>query len=228
MTPQTLDPRGEETRRRLIVAGLELFGRYGFDAVTTRQLADAAEVNQASIPYHFGGKEGVYLAVAEYIADLSARRLGPIVDRARACLASRPERETLEALLLDTTLAVARFVFEPEHRTIWFTFQTREQLHPSAAFECLYKEFAGPLHEVMGEMIGCLAGSAPDAVETILLTHAYLGQIVGFASARATLNRRLGHRGDFALDDAEAVIAAIGRFSRLAIAGMSAESQAGA
>jgi AcrR family transcriptional regulator len=36
--------------------------------VTTLQLATSAQVNQASIPYHFGGKEGVYLAIAEQIA----------------------------------------------------------------------------------------------------------------------------------------------------------------
>ena len=57
------DPRSEATRQRLIDTGLTLFGRYGFDGVTTRQLATSAQVNQASIPYHFGGKEGVYLAI---------------------------------------------------------------------------------------------------------------------------------------------------------------------
>ena len=62
------DPRSEATRQRLIDTGLTLFGRYGFDGVTTRQLATTAQVNQAAIPYHFGGKEGVYLAIAEQIA----------------------------------------------------------------------------------------------------------------------------------------------------------------
>ncbi|MDQ5888246.1 MAG: TetR/AcrR family transcriptional regulator, regulator of cefoperazone and chloramphenicol, partial [Pseudomonadota bacterium] len=59
-----IDTRAEETRKRLIEAGIELFGRDGFDAVTTRQLAEVAGVNQAAIPYHFAGKEGVYQAVA--------------------------------------------------------------------------------------------------------------------------------------------------------------------
>ncbi len=39
------DPRSEATRQRLIDTGLTLFGRYGFDGVTTRQLATSAQVN---------------------------------------------------------------------------------------------------------------------------------------------------------------------------------------
>ena len=58
----------DDTRERLLAAGLALFGRHGYDGVTTRMLAAAARVNQSAIPYHFGGKEGGYRAVAEFIA----------------------------------------------------------------------------------------------------------------------------------------------------------------
>ena len=39
MNTEFIDPRSETTRQRLIDTGLELFGRYGLDGVTTRQLA---------------------------------------------------------------------------------------------------------------------------------------------------------------------------------------------
>ena len=65
----------EATRRRLLDAALEAFGESGFDAVTTRDLAAKARVNQAAIPYHFGGKDGLYLAVVE---DLVAEAKGSI------------------------------------------------------------------------------------------------------------------------------------------------------
>src|SRR4051812_5712364 len=61
--------RGDETRRRLIQEGVRLFGARGFDGVTTRDLAAAADCNQAAILYHFGSKEEVYLAVARHVAD---------------------------------------------------------------------------------------------------------------------------------------------------------------
>lgn len=210
------DPRSEETRRRLVAAGLELFGRHGFDAVTTRRLAEAAGVNQAAIPYHFGGKQGVYLAVAEHLAALTGARLAPIIGAARQRLADNPDRAAVGALLLETTLALARLAFDPGQRGIWLIFLAREQFHPSAAFERLYAEVSRPLHDILGALIGALVGTPADAPETILLAHAHLGQLVGFLVARAGLDRRLGPAGA----DAAATLAAIERMSRYAIAGM--------
>lgn len=214
------DPRSEETRRRLIAAGLELFARHGFDAVTTRQLAEAADVNQAAIPYHFGGKQGVYRAVAEHLAALTGASLRPLVETVRARLAEDPARAAIGTLLLDTTLAVARLAFEPVHRGIWLIFLTREQFRPSAAFEMLYTEVSRPLHSILGMLIGRLVGAPADMPETILLAHAYLGQLIGFAIAQAGLRRQLGWTGDFGPAEAAEAIAAIERFSRYAIAGM--------
>lgn len=56
-TETTKGHNPDETRRRLVEAGLDLFGRGGLDAVSTRQLADAAGVNLNAIQYHFGGKD---------------------------------------------------------------------------------------------------------------------------------------------------------------------------
>ena len=62
-------PKGNDTRQRLIEAGLLLFGRHGLEATTTRSLAKEAQANLAAIPYHFGGKEGLYKAVWDYAVD---------------------------------------------------------------------------------------------------------------------------------------------------------------
>lgn len=214
------DPRTEETRHRLVMAGLELFGRKGFDAVTTRQLAETAGVNQAAIPYHFGGKEGVYRAVAEHVAAVASARIRPQIEAVRRALAAGVDRVHIENLLLETTVAVARALFEPQHLGVWPIFLTREQFQPSSAFEHLYAEFAEPVHSVVGELIGRLAGIAPEAQSTILLAHAYLGQILVFAAAHATLNRRLGRQGDFRIEEPEAVLSAIRTYSGIVIRGL--------
>ena len=216
MNTPSPDPRAEETRSRLIAAGIELFGHFGYEAVTTRQLADTAQVNQAAIPYHFGGKQGVYLAVADHLATLTGARLRQIAETARMRLAENPDQSAIGALLLETTLAVARMAFESDHRGIWLIFLTREQFHPSAAFERLYVDVSCPLHTVLGELIGTPA----DAPDTIRLAHAYLGQIVGFVFARAGLDRKLGRTGDWDSAEAATTIATIERFSRYVIAGM--------
>ncbi len=54
---------GEASRERLLQAGLRLFALQGFSKTSTRELAEAAAVNIASISYYFGDKAGLYRAV---------------------------------------------------------------------------------------------------------------------------------------------------------------------
>ena len=53
----------EETRWRLLQAGTEVFAEVGYRAATTREIARRAEVNLASIHYHFGDKAELYREV---------------------------------------------------------------------------------------------------------------------------------------------------------------------
>lgn len=54
-----------EVRARLGAAARELFARYGFEAVSLRQVAEASGVTPAMVNYYFGGKQGLWLAVLE-------------------------------------------------------------------------------------------------------------------------------------------------------------------
>ena len=210
------DPRSEVTRQRLINTGLELFGRYGFDGVTTRQLALAAQVNQAAIPYHFGGKEGVYIAVAEQITSI----IGPQIQALQTRLAARLDKEPPQSLLLELTMQLAEIAFTPEHQTSWFIFLTREQFHPTAAATILHNGFMLPAHRMIGALIARITGERADAEETILLTHAYLGQLIGFAIGKTTLSRRLNWPVEFTSQEWQQIKAIIARFSRATIAGL--------
>ena len=53
----------EDARSRLLEAGLRLFAQQGYSKTSTRELAEAARVNVASISYYFGDKAGLYRAV---------------------------------------------------------------------------------------------------------------------------------------------------------------------
>ncbi len=53
----------ENTRFCLIQAASKLFSSLGYDKVSTRDLAQVAQVNISMISYHFGGKEGLYKQV---------------------------------------------------------------------------------------------------------------------------------------------------------------------
>lgn len=197
--------RGDATRRRLIEAGLALFGKLGYNGVSTRSLARTAKVNLAAIPYHFGGKEGVYLAVVDHLAGTFAPPLQALVqeiDRDLALMRTRPEIEALLARFIGT---MARIILGGEQRALRARFMMREQLQPTAAFDHLYARFIEPVHRGMARLVGRLLEIEPDDPATILRVHALFGQILAFAVAQATIRRRLGWRGDYTPEQIERI-----------------------
>ena len=59
------EQRKSETRGRLIDAASDLFARKGFHAVSAEAIADAADRTTGALYSHFGGKEGLLLALLE-------------------------------------------------------------------------------------------------------------------------------------------------------------------
>lgn len=53
------------TRDNILEAADELFGASGFDAVSTREIAERAGVNKALIHYHFKNKDDLFAAVLD-------------------------------------------------------------------------------------------------------------------------------------------------------------------
>ena len=57
---------GDETRLKLIAAATTVFIEQGFRSARVQQIAESAGVRLSAINYHFGGKEGLYLAVLRH------------------------------------------------------------------------------------------------------------------------------------------------------------------
>lgn len=55
-------PDATDARGRLLMAAIRLFALQGFAKTSTRELAEAAQVNVAAISYYFGDKAGLYRA----------------------------------------------------------------------------------------------------------------------------------------------------------------------
>lgn len=69
MKKQRLD--GQQTRRKLLAAASEVFAQKGFWETTNADICDRAEVNTASVNYHFGSKENLYVQAWKYSFDES-------------------------------------------------------------------------------------------------------------------------------------------------------------
>ncbi|SDK02901.1 TetR/AcrR family transcriptional regulator [Streptomyces indicus] len=75
MARRTQAERKSETRARLIDAAAELFARKGFHAVSAEAVADAADRTTGALYSHFGGKEGLLLALLEVWKQRTVERL---------------------------------------------------------------------------------------------------------------------------------------------------------
>ncbi|MGQ9524092.1 MAG: TetR/AcrR family transcriptional regulator [Armatimonadota bacterium] len=70
----SIKQNADSTRERIKRAARSLFAEKGFAAVTVDAIAAAADANKAMLYYHFGSKEGLYLAVInEDLEEVSAR-----------------------------------------------------------------------------------------------------------------------------------------------------------
>src|SRR5579862_5216450 len=78
--------RGEETRARIIITALKLFGEKGFAGASTRDIASGAGVNAPALQYYFDSKEGLYLACVEHIVARVWEYMSEVVGRAERLL----------------------------------------------------------------------------------------------------------------------------------------------
>ena len=190
-SPQRAD--AQQTRQKLIQVGLEQFGRLGFDAVGTRGLANAAGVNLAAIKYHFGSKEGLYLAVAEHIAQQMVASMAPIADTIQARFAPASARSADDAIdsLRELASGMVTLIATNPETALWMRFILREQAEPSEAFEIIYNRIMRRMHMLVTALIAAATGEKADSDAARLKAFALIGQIVVFRVARAAVLKRM-------------------------------------
>lgn len=183
--------RGEGTRQRLITAALAVFGRDGFDGVSTRCIARAANVNVAAIAYHFGGKQGLYLAVARYVAESNAAIIGPMEARVTSALElAAGDRAALGRVLARVVLALMTGLASAREDGR-AAFIMRELMMPSDAFETLYDAFFLPLNRTLAAIAGAALGLPTDDPMAIMRGHLLIGSVMPLIAGREVVERRL-------------------------------------
>ncbi len=63
--PGVNDPRGHGAGVRILTTATALFARFGYNGVSTRDIASAAQVNEVTVYRHFPRKHDLYVAVLE-------------------------------------------------------------------------------------------------------------------------------------------------------------------
>jgi len=190
---QTTKNAEKETRQRLMDAGLRLFGLHGVGATSTRALALEAGVNLSAIPYHFGGKEGLYRAVLEHTIGVKLAEVGPGLDRVLAACAnpSAGRGELLAAMRTLVRTMVTVMLGSPESRS-FSQIMMQEQIAPTGAFNIFHDGFFAKVHGVWTQLLGRLLGLPPESLELRLRALAVMGQMVIFRVGMSGILRVVG------------------------------------
>jgi len=176
-----------ELSQRIIAAALDQFGRLGFDAASTRDIARASGVAMSSITYHFGGKQGLYLACADQIAVVIGAVHRPLMDAIEADPPRTPQDARAGALALLENFA--RFMLAPESE-IHCQFIVREQQHPTEAFERIYEHMMSPVLETATALLA-IALPHRDERERRALVISLVGMAIVLRVGRACVARVL-------------------------------------
>lgn len=183
-------PAFPDTRDRLITAGIDAFGRKGFDGTSIREIASAAGINLAGIAYHFGGKDQLYRACLTHIVSTIAGGVQRRIGAAPQELPSSQDgaREAMKQLLQ----AMAEVIIATPKLTSFARVIVREQMDPSPAFPILYDTFMAPMHARLCRLWGVATGRDPDSEDVKLAVFSLVGGILVFRITRAGVLKRMG------------------------------------
>ena len=172
----------------LLDTAIEQFGRLGFEGASTRQIAKASGTAMSSITYHFGGKEGLYLAAADRIAQGISEIQAPLFAAARAAaIESRDQAIDWMLKLLD---GFARMMLSPETEA-WARFIIREQQHPTEAFDRIYRGAMEPLAHTFIDLLARIRTDLAER-EVRALAILFFGQAFILRAGRASVCRVMG------------------------------------
>jgi AcrR family transcriptional regulator len=142
---------GELTYKRILEAAGLVFATNGFAEATNKSIAAMADVDLASINYHFGSRSGLYQAV---LAE-AHRRLMPADQLERLVGLDMPATDRLRKLievLVDGAIA-------PNH---WHArVLGRELLSPSSHLQTLQQEEILPKLDIIMKLLSEITGIAP-------------------------------------------------------------------
>ncbi|MDR3432275.1 MAG: transcriptional regulator CecR [Rouxiella aceris] len=183
--------RGEQAKNSLIKAAIAQFGEYGLPA-TTRDIAALAGQNIAAITYYFGSKEELYIASAGWIADFINDNFLKHMQCAEEVMSQSPsDKAHIRQLIHTACVQMIRLLTSDETLNL-SKFISREQLSPTAAYQLIHDRVIAPMHSHLTSLVGRYTGRDPLDTETILHTHALLGQILAFRLGRETILLRTG------------------------------------
>lgn len=208
-------------KQRLLEAAYELFGQRDPADVSVRELAKKANVNIASINYHFGSKEGLYMSLLENITQYMREKTAEFTQSFEQKKKNTAEnKEAMQQFYMETFIEfiefIARTIFGRLQKDNFIhTIVVREQMHPTPAFSLLYEKGMKNIFLLFDDFLAHIdTKSSPQTIK--LRTHIIFGQIIIFVATYATFSKRL-ETSHFSDENIEQIVALIKQHTQVVI-----------
>ena len=186
---------GTGTQERLLEAAMDIFGKDGYEAATTRAIVREAGTNIAAIPYYFNGKEGLYRAVISHIVDQLRQQVDGVVQIVHdSSFAGEDGRKRALAVLEELLGKVLDFIVGSSQGARFSRIILREQMYPTPAYDLIFKGFMEPVLDSLALLIQGITAD-PSGRSARIRAVAILGQVIAFRVARETVVRSLELEG---------------------------------
>jgi len=182
------------TQERLLEAALDIFGRDGYEAATTRAIAREAGANIAAIPYYYNGKEGLYRAVVSRIVELIREQIDEPMRRINKQTFEESDRAAAQDTLEMMLTRMIKFMVGSSQGVRVARIILREQMYPTAAYDLIFKDFMAPAMNTLACLIMIITGNTSERTAK-LRALAIVGQIMAFRVARESIVRSLDLHG---------------------------------
>lgn len=182
-TPRPHPPRhavGDSTRAALLDAATEVFIEEGFKAARVQDIAARAGVRLSAINYHFGSKEGLYLAVLQHHAAASLAHSPLLPDDPQT-----PLRERFDFFV--RSLLTRLIDPHSPSRIAWLG--VRELTSPTAALDVVFREFSLPQAVQSMQLIREVLGPHVPDTTVFQATVSVLGQCLAYRVGQPLVER---------------------------------------
>ncbi len=192
--PKSVKKNKAGAQERLLEAALDIFGRDGYEAATTRAIAKKAGVNIAAIPYYYNGKEGLYRAVIAHILALIKQQIDEPIRKINASNFEKDGKSKAQEEFETMLAAMINFMIGSVQGVRVARIILREQMYPSAAYEQIFSGFMAPVIDTLAFLIMILTENTCERTAKMRAL-AILGQVIAFRVARESIVRSIDLKG---------------------------------
>ncbi|OEU66612.1 MAG: TetR family transcriptional regulator [Desulfovibrio sp. S3730MH75] len=181
--------RGEETRQKLLLVGARLFAVNGFKGVSMRNLAKEADINIATVGYHFGGKLGLYEAILQDVID-HRHDFFPSREDLAAQITMLESSEISKSGLVRWYFGFIINAIIADPQIEWASLIiSRELAAPSELYPLLERDLFTPSFEGLTVLLGAAVGGNVSLEERSIMGIALMGMVFKYAHPRMVLSR---------------------------------------